>query len=74
LPDADWLASLKADPAFAGIDINREHAKASRWCIEKGRTLSRARLLNWLNRCDPTLAGAANGHTTGIAEKLGYTY
>jgi hypothetical protein len=57
LPDAEWLASLKSDRAYTGIDIDREHAKAIRWCVEKRKILSRARLLNWLNKCDPAIGG-----------------
>jgi len=55
MPDTEWLETLKADPAFAGIDIDLEYAKATRWCEEKRKTLSRMRLINWLNRCDRPL-------------------
>jgi len=55
--DGEWLAGLKSDPAFTGIDIDREHAKATRWCAEHGKTLSRQRLTNWLNRCEVPMSG-----------------
>jgi hypothetical protein len=58
--EAEWLAGLAADPAFAGIDVTREHAKATRWCIENGKQLTRRRFVNWLNRADKPMSGAAH--------------
>ena len=55
--DADWLDSLKRNPAYEGIDVLREHAKAQVWCENKRRTLSRARFINWLNRAERPMAG-----------------
>ena len=55
--DADWLDSLKRNPAYEGIDVLREHAKAAVWCENKHRTLSRARFINWLNRAERPMAG-----------------
>jgi hypothetical protein len=60
LPDGEWIASLKQDSAYAGIDIDRELAKCRRWCLENRKTFSRKRLTNWLNRVDrPISADAA---------------
>lgn len=53
--DAEWLASLAASPAYAGIDVAREHAKASEWCRVRQQALSRQRFVNWLNRADKPL-------------------
>ena len=55
--DADWLDGLKRNPAYEGIDVLREHAKAAVWCENKRRTLSRARFINWLNRAERPMAG-----------------
>jgi hypothetical protein len=55
--DADWLDGLKRNPAYEGIDVMREHAKAAVWCENKRRTLSRARFINWLNRAERPMAG-----------------
>ena len=52
LTDAEWLAGLKVDPAYQGIDVDREHAKAARWCIEHNKHLTRRRFVVWLNRCE----------------------
>jgi hypothetical protein len=56
--DADWLDGLKRNPAYEGIDVMREHAKAAVWCENKRRTLSRARFINWLNRAERPMAGS----------------
>jgi hypothetical protein len=58
--EAEWLAGLAADSAFAGIDVPREHAKAARWCMENGKQLTRRRFVNWLNRADKPMSGAAH--------------
>lgn len=55
--DAEWLASLKANPAYAAIDVDREHAKAAVWCQTNGKVLTRPRFVNWLNRCDRPMSG-----------------
>jgi len=52
MPDAEWLQSLKANPAYAGIEIDREFGKARAWCDTMRRTLNRRRFVNWLNRCE----------------------
>ena len=54
--DAAWLQGLKADPAYEGIDVGREHAKMLQWCIVSRKQATRRRFVNWLNRCDRTLA------------------
>lgn len=59
LADADWLASLKSSPAYVGIDVDREHAKAAEWCRLRRKPLTRQRFLNWLNRCDRPLGGSS---------------
>lgn len=56
--DADWLESLKVDPAYVGIDVAIEHAKASRWCETNRKQLSRRRFINWLNRSERPIGSA----------------
>ena len=56
--DADWLESLKVDPAYVGIDVGTEHAKASRWCETNRKQLSRRRFINWLNRAERPIGSA----------------
>ena len=61
--DAEWMASLAASPAYAGIDVAREHAKAGVWHSERGRQLTRRSFINWLNRADKPLSTPTNGHS-----------
>jgi len=50
--ESEWLAGLRADPAYRGLDVDREYAKMNAWCREKKRQPTRMRFVNWLNRCD----------------------
>lgn len=56
--DAEWLASLASDPAFAGLDVQREFAKMSAWCAVNRKQPSRRRFINWLNRAERPMAPA----------------
>jgi uncharacterized protein YdaU (DUF1376 family) len=51
--DDAYLLSLK--PTYHYADVEREFAKAQRWCEAQSPpvTLSRQRLVNWLNRIPP---------------------
>ena len=53
--DAEWLADLATSPAYRGIDIRREHAKALVWATANKKTMSRRRFVNWINKCEPTM-------------------
>lgn len=48
LSDADWLRSLSQDQLYAGINIDLLHRKATAWCRERGKVLTRRRFVNWL--------------------------
>jgi hypothetical protein len=54
--DAMWLAQLAANPAYRALDIPAELGKLTAWCELKQRRLSRARLLNWLNKADRSIS------------------
>ena len=54
--DAMWLAHLAANPAYQALDIPAELGKCTAWCELKQKRLSRARLLNWLNKADPRIS------------------
>jgi len=65
--DSEWLTSLKADKAYAGLDIEREHARLIRWCHENRKEPTRRRFINWLNRCDKPLSRSEKpDHTKGF--------
>ena len=52
LTDEQFIAELKADPVYSGIDIDREYGKMVRWCSMKGAKPSQMRLVRWLNKID----------------------
>ena len=60
--DEEWLVSLAQAPAFEGIDIAREHAKALTYFAERNQTVSRKRFLNWLLRCDKPMRGTTTSN------------
>lgn len=62
LPDSEWISALKANPAYHGIDIDRELGKMQAWATESRKSMSRRRFINWLNRADVPIAG--NGSVT----------
>lgn len=71
--DAEWIQSLKSNPAFQGIDVPVQVAKCQLWCSTNGKSFSRRRVVNWLNRVEKPLNGAAkalrvlpNGQTTTV--------
>jgi len=55
LTDEEFIKSLKENPAYKKIDIDKELAKMDAWLITpkgKGRKKTRQFILNWLNRID----------------------
>ncbi len=59
LSQDQWLAELKNDPAYAGIEVDREFAKMNRWCEVHKKQGTRRRFINWLNRCDKKMQPAS---------------
>jgi hypothetical protein len=57
--DSEWLAGLKVDPAWTGIDIYREFARMRAWCEENRKQPTRRRFLNWLLRCDRPMSATS---------------
>ena len=58
MTDAEWTDALKANPAYAGIDVMREYAKCSAWCGVNQKAITRRRFVNWLNRCEVPIVSA----------------
>jgi hypothetical protein len=52
LTDSEYFEVLKNNPAYKGIDIDREKAKCEAWCLTNNKLFSRRRLVNWLNRIE----------------------
>ena len=58
LADGDFIQQLKANPAYHGIDVDRELGKLDAWLLTprgRGKMKTRQRIVNWLNRCDATV-------------------
>lgn len=54
----DFTASLKENPAYQSIDIDRELAKMDAWFLlpkNRDRKKTKAFILNWLNKVDVSL-------------------
>ena len=56
--DTTWLNTLASDPAYTGIDVQREFLKMSNWCSAHNRQPTRRRFVNWLNRIERPLVSA----------------
>lgn len=70
--DDEWLAELKTDPVYAGIDIDLQFRKASAWYPAHGRKLSRKAFTNWLIRemGNKPMAGQAASPTGSYHRKV----
>lgn len=55
--DSEWIASLKTDPTYEGIDVQREYGKMCNWCSTNSKTPTRRRFTNWLNRAEKPIQG-----------------
>ena len=50
--DDEWMTSLRENAGYAGIDIALQRGRCEAWCHTNGKTFSRRRFINWLNRTD----------------------
>lgn len=61
LPDDQFIESLKANPAYAGIDLDHEIGKMQAWLLtRKDRKFTRRFVVGWLNRTDKPVHLPAN--------------
>ena len=55
LADDRFIVALKANPAYAGLDVDRELGKLDAWLLTprgQGKQKTRQRIVNWLNRAE----------------------
>ena len=67
--DEAFMSELKANPAYQGIDIDREIRKMQAWLLTpkgRGRKLSRQFIVNWLNKAERPLLLPVNGSNGGM--------
>lgn len=65
MTDEQWIESLKANPVYSGLDIDREYGKAKVWCEANRRSCSRRFFANWINHdrvMNAPKAAATNGN------------
>jgi hypothetical protein len=63
LSDEGFIQGLKNNPAYKGIDIDREIGKMTAWLSTpkgKSRNLTRGFVVNWLNRVDKPMDSKTN--------------
>jgi len=69
LADSVFIETLKANPAYSQIDIERELGKAGAWCEANHRVCTKRFFVNWINRAERPLQ-EANGNG-GIVKQTG---
>jgi len=52
----EYFKTLKDNPAFNGLNIEKEFHKMKAWCDLNGKQPTKKRFLSWLNRADPILS------------------
>lgn len=50
LDDQTWIVWLQQQPEYKPLQVAEMYRKMLEWCYTKGKTPTRLRLLNWLNR------------------------
>lgn len=61
ISDEEWLKSLKANPAYSGLDVDICYHKMLAWCSTNGKKPTRRRFVNWLNREERPLQSKSPG-------------
>ncbi len=73
ITDSEFIDSLKAIPAYAGINVASELLKMDAWLLANpGRQKSRKFIVNWLNRCEKPLAKAESKKPHSIADHIAH--
>ncbi|MBK6589863.1 MAG: hypothetical protein IPG22_16370 [Acidobacteria bacterium] len=50
LDDMTWIIWLQQQPEYKPLQVAELYRKMLEWCVKKGKTPTRLRLLNWLTR------------------------
>lgn len=61
ISEQDFLETLKANPAYEGLNIEHVRDKLAAWCLASGKTPTRRQLVVWLNREDKPLVHGPPG-------------
>jgi hypothetical protein len=60
--DEQWFNTLKANPAYAELDVETSYHKLLAWCNANGKKPTRRRFVNWLNREERPLQRNGNAY------------
>lgn len=52
LPYDVFLKSLQINPAYKGLDVEKELGKCQAWCLANKKVCSQRRFVNWMNRVE----------------------
>lgn len=64
LTEEEFIKHLEAEPSFAGVDIQREIGKCQFYWSARGKSPSRMRVINWLNKADRSVKFVGDGKTS----------
>ena len=70
MADNEFVKALKENPAYEGIDIEREIGKLDAWLLTprgRGKKRTQQRLINWLNRAEQPMESIPQS----ILDKIG---
>jgi uncharacterized protein YdaU (DUF1376 family) len=73
MADDEFVKVLKQNPAYEGIDIDREIGKLDAWLLTsrgRGKKRTQQRLVNWLNRAEQPM-GKSDYIPESILRKIG---
>jgi hypothetical protein len=73
LPHPEWIASLKADPANEGVDIDALMERCREWCRQHDRKATRKVFMGFLANADRTL-GTNGQPVKTFSEIRGWIY
>jgi hypothetical protein len=68
--DSDFIHSLRTNPAYQGIDVDRERGKAEAWCAANKRVCSRRFFVNWLNKAERPLGVVTSGPSQAMSPRV----
>lgn len=69
LTHEEFLANIKADPTYTGIDIDRALGRCRLWCETNGKEFSPRRIVNWLNNERPIATNGRRRPESGQIEE-----
>jgi len=73
MADNEFINALKQNPAYRGIDIDREIGKLDAWLLTprgRGKKKTQQRLVNWLNKAEKPMDSVNNPPTDPMDRRM----